>query len=83
MSPYMKIDERIQPSLRFAPEVASLNMGSLNFALFPISERFTEFLALQPRLHTPIAVVHTGLRDLLPPHDQRSCWIVCSLFKFS
>ena len=42
-SPFMKIDERIQPSLRFAPEVASLNMGSFNFALFPMLERFTEF----------------------------------------
>lgn len=42
-SPYMKIDERIQPSMRFAPEVASLNMGSFNFALFPMLERFTEF----------------------------------------
>jgi uncharacterized protein (DUF849 family) len=39
----MKIDERIQPSLRFSPEVASLNMGSFNFALFPMLERFTEF----------------------------------------
>ena len=42
-SPYMKIDERIQPSMRFAPEVASLNMGSFNFGLFPMLERFTEF----------------------------------------
>ena len=39
-SPFMKIDERIQPSMRFAPEVASLNMGSVNFALFPMLERF-------------------------------------------
>jgi uncharacterized protein (DUF849 family) len=42
-SPFMKIDERIQPSMRFAPEVASLNVGSFNFALFPMLERFTEF----------------------------------------
>lgn len=42
-SPFMKIDERIQPSLRFAPEVASLNMGSINFALFPMLERFKTF----------------------------------------
>jgi len=25
------------------PELASLNMGSMNFGLFPILERFTEF----------------------------------------
>lgn len=42
-SPFMKIDERIQPAIRFAPEVASLNVGSFNFALFPMLERFTEF----------------------------------------
>lgn len=42
-SPYMTIKERIQPSMRFAPEVASLNMGSMNFALFPMLTRFKEF----------------------------------------
>ena len=42
-SPFMKIDERIQPSMKFAPEVASLNMGSLNFGLFPMLARFKEF----------------------------------------
>jgi len=42
-SPFMKIEERIQPSMKFSPEVASLNMGSLNFALFPMLSRFKEF----------------------------------------
>ena len=42
-SPFMTIEERIQPSMKFAPEVASLNMGSINFALFPMLERFKEF----------------------------------------
>ncbi len=42
-SPFMKIDERIQPSLRFRPELASLNMGSFNFGLFPMLNRFHEF----------------------------------------
>jgi uncharacterized protein (DUF849 family) len=42
-SPYMQIAERIQPSVRFKPEVASLNMGSFNFALFPMLERFKTF----------------------------------------
>ena len=42
-SPFMTIEERIQPAMRFAPEVASLNVGSLNFALFPMLERFKEF----------------------------------------
>jgi uncharacterized protein (DUF849 family) len=42
-SPFMNIEERIQPSMRFSPEVASLNVGSFNFAMFPMLERFTEF----------------------------------------
>jgi uncharacterized protein (DUF849 family) len=42
-SPFMAIEERIQPALSFAPEVASLNMGSFNFGLFPMLKRFTEF----------------------------------------
>ncbi len=42
-SPFMTIEERIQPSMKFAPEVASLNMGSFNFALFPMLDRFKEF----------------------------------------
>ena len=58
-SPYMKIDERIQPSMRFAPEVASLNMGSFNFALFPMLERFTEFK------HTWEREALEGSRDLI------------------
>jgi uncharacterized protein (DUF849 family) len=42
-APYMKIDERIRPSTTYKPEVASLNMGSLNFGLFPMLKRYSEF----------------------------------------
>jgi uncharacterized protein (DUF849 family) len=42
-APYMKIEERILPAMRFAPEIASLNVGSLNFGIFPMLERFSEF----------------------------------------
>ncbi len=42
-APNMLIRERIQPSLTFKPEVASLNMGSMNFGLFPMLERFKTF----------------------------------------
>ncbi len=50
-SPFMGIEERIQPSMRFAPEVASLNMGSINFALFPMLERFTDLKHDWERAH--------------------------------
>jgi len=42
-APYMRIEERIQPAIAFKPELASLNMGSMNFGLFPMLERFNEF----------------------------------------
>ncbi len=42
-SPHMTVAERLQPALRFKPEVASLNMGSMNFGLYPMLERFRDF----------------------------------------
>ena len=42
-SPHMTVEERMQPATVFAPEVASLNMGSMNFGLYPMLNRFTEF----------------------------------------
>jgi uncharacterized protein (DUF849 family) len=50
-SPHMQIEERIGPAARFAPEVASLNMGSLNFGLFPMLERFQHFEHAWEREH--------------------------------
>jgi uncharacterized protein (DUF849 family) len=42
-SPYMSVQERIQPALVLQPEVASMNMGSMNFGLFPMLPRFKTF----------------------------------------
>jgi uncharacterized protein (DUF849 family) len=42
-SPYMSVEERIGPAKRYEPEVASLNMGSMNFGLFPLLGRFKNF----------------------------------------
>jgi uncharacterized protein (DUF849 family) len=39
----MSIEERLQPALQLEPEVASLNMGSMNFGLFPMLQRYKEF----------------------------------------
>lgn len=41
-SPYMSVEERARPATEFAPEVASLNMGSMNFGLFPMLKRYPE-----------------------------------------
>jgi len=42
-SPHMTVQERMRPALQFRPELASLNMGSMNFGLYPMLERFTHF----------------------------------------
>jgi len=42
-APTMTVDERVKPCAHFKPEVASLNMGSMNFGLFPMLARFREF----------------------------------------
>ena len=42
-SAYMTIEERLKPALQFGPEIASLNMGSMNFGLFPMLRRYPEF----------------------------------------
>ncbi|MFA6155125.1 3-keto-5-aminohexanoate cleavage protein [Mesorhizobium sp.] len=39
----MSVEERVRPAATFAPEVASLNMGSMNFGLYPMLERFKTF----------------------------------------
>jgi uncharacterized protein (DUF849 family) len=39
----MTIEDRARPAAIFKPEVASLNMGSMNFGLYPMLERFRSF----------------------------------------
>jgi uncharacterized protein (DUF849 family) len=50
-SPHMTVAERLQPTLRFKPELASLNMGSMNFGLYPMLGRFSEFRYEWERQH--------------------------------
>ena len=42
-APYMRVEERVKPALQFKPEVASLNMGSMNIGLFHMLDRYKEF----------------------------------------
>jgi len=39
----MTVEERMQPAATFKPELASLNMGSMNFGLYPMLDRFKDF----------------------------------------
>jgi uncharacterized protein (DUF849 family) len=42
-APTMSIEERVRPAAAFKPEVASLNMGSMNFGLYPMLSRYKSF----------------------------------------
>uniref|UniRef100_A0A7C2B8J1 3-keto-5-aminohexanoate cleavage protein n=1 Tax=Pseudomonas graminis TaxID=158627 RepID=A0A7C2B8J1_9PSED len=42
-APTMGVEERLQPVAQLQPELASLNMGSMNFGLYEMLDRFTEF----------------------------------------
>jgi uncharacterized protein (DUF849 family) len=42
-SPYMRVEERVKPAATFKPEVASLNMGSINFGLYHLLDKYKNF----------------------------------------
>lgn len=58
-SPYMSVEERVLPAATFQPEVASLNMGSMNMGLYPMLNRYKEFKFDWERTHLE------GSRDLV------------------
>ena len=47
----MTLDERLAAPLRASPEMCSLNMGSMNFGLFPMLQRYDEFRYEWERAH--------------------------------
>ena len=57
-SPHMTVDERIGPAMELAPELASLNMGTMNMGLFPMLDRF-------PDLKHDWERRHLGNKDLV------------------
>jgi len=42
-APTMTVEERLQPALKLKPEVASLNMGSMNFGLYEMIPRYKDW----------------------------------------
>ncbi len=50
-APQMALEERLRPATAFKPEVASLNMGSMNFGLYPMLSRFESFQHDWERAH--------------------------------
>lgn len=58
-APFMTVEERVAPAAAFSPEVASLNMGSMNFGLFPMLRRYKDFR------HEWEAAMLEGSRDVV------------------
>nr|WP_085091698.1 3-keto-5-aminohexanoate cleavage protein [Azospirillum oryzae] len=42
-SPWLSVQERVRPAARFKPEVASMNLGTMNLGLFPMLDRYKEW----------------------------------------
>lgn len=42
-SPTMTVQDRLRGAVRFQPEMCSLNMGSMNFAIFPAAKRISQW----------------------------------------
>ncbi len=58
-APQMTVEERVRPAAELKPELASLNMGSINFGLFPMLGRFRHLRHDWERRHLE------GSRDLV------------------
>ena len=58
-SPHMTVADRMRPAAELRPELASLNMGSMNFGLYPMLSRFPDLDHDWERAHLE------GSRDLV------------------
>lgn len=73
-APTMSVEERLQPALQLKPEVASLNMGSMNFGLYEMLGRYRDFRHgwEQPYLaESDDRIFRNTFRDI--EHILRSC----------
>ena len=73
-SPYMDVKERSLPAAAFAPELASLNMGSMNFGLYGMLNRYPDLKGWE-REHLE------GSRDLVFRNSFKDIEFVLSLAK--
>ncbi len=66
-SPFMKVEERVLPAQKLKPEVASLNMGSINFGLFHLLDKYKDFKFDWERQHleaTKDLVFRNSFKDI-------------------
>jgi len=77
----MSMDERLRAATTTSPEMASLNMGSMNFGIFPLLEKYSdwkhdwepEFLGMTKDFIFPntFATIEYALRELGEKHGTR------------
>ncbi len=82
-SPFMKVEERVLPASTFKPEVASLNMGSMNFGLFHLLDKYKDFKHDWERQHleaTRDLVFRNSFKDI--EFILRTCYDAGTRFEF-
>ena len=82
-SPHMTVAERVRPAAELRPELASLNMGSINFGLFPMLDRYKEFRHSWEREHLEKSrdlVFKNTFKDV--EHVLRTCGANGTRFEF-
>lgn len=77
----MTIEQRLEAAMATSPEMASLNMGSINFGIFPLLEKYTDwkhdweapFLEMTKDYIFPntFATIEYALRELGEGHGTR------------
>lgn len=82
-SPFMKVEERVRPAAEFKPEVASLNMGSINFGLYQLLDKYKEFKFDWERQHleaTRDLVFRNSFKDI--EYILKTCYDNNTRFEF-
>ena len=82
-SPYMNVEERVLPASTFKPEVASLNMGSINFGLYHLLDKYKDFEHEWERQHleaTRDLVFRNSFKDI--EFILRTCYDNGTRFEF-
>src|SRR6059058_1733350 len=70
-APTMTVEERLQPALKLKPEVASLNMGSMNFGLYEMLGRYKE---LSTTGRSPTSRAPTSASSGTPSRTSPTSW---------
>ena len=77
-SSLMSLDERLAPARLAQPEMCSLNMGTMNFGIFPLKERYSDWKhpwepeLLEATRHTPFRNSFQDIETILEDLGQKA-----------